>query len=128
LSIFLKMLDPISNQISNHAARRAADARRTLDKRARGSEKGERDEAVDSYDHRLARIEQAAASRPLADAAGEESLIERRSHGADPTTERDGQDEHKRVQTGPDGLGDSPGSGKRPPADPRNSARLDLTA
>lgn len=130
------MLDPISTQISNHAARQAADAKRPLDRRRRASEKGERDGPVDSFDSSehggLGGVEQAASARPLADAVGEESHIERRSQQteggelaeADSETQRaDGVDRHDRTPKC-----DQAKTGSLATLQGPGVARLDLTA
>lgn len=117
------MFDPVSNQLSNHAARRAADARRPLEKRASASDKPERGDAADSFDHPLGGVERANAGRPVSDAVGEEGRLERAAHRTMGEAETgEGPPTGSTASSGRE----KPGGG--PTGDGRAERRLDVTA
>lgn len=89
------VFDPVTNQIANQAAKRAANARRPLDQRARAAEKGARapEADSDSFENALERVEATAPTRPLADADREDAREDRiagegRSYDADRAPDR----------------------------------------
>lgn len=71
------MFDPVTNQIASQAAKRAANARRPAEQRAREAEKGVRPSDSDSFENTLERVEATAPTRPLADAGREHAREDR---------------------------------------------------
>lgn len=71
------MFDPVTNQIANQAAKRAANARRPAEQRARAADKGVRPSDPDSFENTLERVEATAPTRPLADADREDAREDR---------------------------------------------------
>lgn len=72
------MFDPVTNQILNHAARKAAVERRPREQRARQAEEGSRPgEFGDVFEHTVGGIEAASPVRRLADADQEDAREDR---------------------------------------------------
>lgn len=83
------MFDPVTNAISNQAARRLNNAKRPEEQRAREAGKAGREEFSDTFENAVEQVEQINPVRPLADADREEALEDRQAGEGRAAPERD---------------------------------------